>query len=149
VHFVGRVSESTRPPVDLYAGRSRGYRQTVLVDGGVGAVHTQLTVNELEPGGSIDWHMHSFEEGFYILDGEGYEIHDGVRYDWRAGDVSIVHNNCVHQHFNADPDEEAVTLVMKAKPLFLFMHMLFQRVVDYPPKVGDEKQMAYVPPADL
>ena len=50
---------------------------------------------------------------------------------------------------NDDPDNEAITIVMKAKPLFLFMHMLFQRVVDYPPKVGNEKQMAYVPPADL
>ena len=41
------------------------------------------------------------EAAFYILDGEGYEIHDGIRYDWKAGDVAIVHNNCVHQHFNA------------------------------------------------
>ena len=24
---------------------------------------------------------------------------------------------------------------MKAKPLFLFMHLLFQHVVEYPPKV--------------
>jgi len=86
---------------------------------------------------------------FFVLKGKGYDVHDGRKLPWEAGDALIVENNCVHQHFNADPDEEAVTLVMKAKPLFLFMHMLFQRVVDYPPKVGNEKQMAYVPPADL
>ena len=68
--------------------------------------------------------------------------------DYEAGDAAIVENACVHQHFN-DGDEEMVVVTMKAKPLFLFMHMLFQRVVDYPPKVGNDKQMAYVPPADL
>jgi hypothetical protein len=24
------------------------------------------------------------EAALYILDGEGYEVHDGVRYDWRG-----------------------------------------------------------------
>ena len=48
-------------------------------------------------------HGHVNEAAFYILDGKGYEIHDGIRYDWKAGDVAIVHNNCVHQHFNAEP----------------------------------------------
>jgi len=38
---------------------------------------------------------------------------------------------------------------MKAKPLFLFMHMLFQKVVDFPPKVATEKQRVYTPPKDL
>ncbi len=35
---------------------------------------------------------------------------------WKAGDVMIVENGCVHQHFNDSPDEEAVLLVFKAKP---------------------------------
>ena len=59
------------------------------------------------------------EAAFYILDGEGYEIHDGIRYDWKAGDVAIVHNNCVHQHFNASPTKPARALVMKTKPMFM------------------------------
>jgi hypothetical protein len=52
-----------------------------------------------------------------------------VRYDWQAGDVAIVHNNCVHQHFNADPDKPARALVLKSKPMFIFMNMLFQQSV--------------------
>ena len=36
----------------------------------------------------------------------------------------FVENGCVHQHFNDDPDNEAILLVFKAKPLFLFMHLL-------------------------
>jgi len=41
-----------------------------------------------------------------------------------------VHNNCVHQHFNASPDRPARALVLKTKPMFLFMNMLFQKQVE-------------------
>ena len=61
-------------------------------------------------------------------------MHDGVRYDWKAGDVAIVHNNCVHQHFNADPEKPARALVIKTKPMYLFMNMLFQQQVEPRPK---------------
>jgi hypothetical protein len=41
-----------------------------------------------------------------------------------------VHNNCVHQHFNADPSKPARALVIKTKPMFMFMNMLFQQLVE-------------------
>ena len=71
----------------------------------------------------------STKAAFYILDGAGYEIHDGVRYDWKAGDAAIVPNNCVHQHFNASDTKPARALVIKTKPMFMFMNMLFQKQV--------------------
>ena len=40
-----------------------------------------------------------------------------------------MHNNCVHQHFNGDPDKPARLLVLKSKPMFLFLNMLFQKTV--------------------
>jgi mannose-6-phosphate isomerase-like protein (cupin superfamily) len=101
------------------------------------------------PGGYGQKHGHMNSAVFFVLKGKGHDVHDGKRHDWEAGDALIVENGCVHQHFNDDQDGEAIVMVMKAKPLFLFMHMLFQRVVDYPPKTGNEKQMNYVPPADL
>ena len=88
-----------------------------------------LHIEEYAPGGRSQKHGHVNEAAFYILDGKGYEIHDGVRYDWQAGDVAIVHNNCVHQHFNRSPDKPARALVMKTKPQYLFMNMLFQKMV--------------------
>ena len=66
-----------------------------------------IHLEEYGPGGKAQKHGHVNEAAFYILDGVGYEIHDGIRYDWKAGDVAIVHNNCVHQHFNADPNKPA------------------------------------------
>ena len=62
---------------------------------------------------------------FFVLKGKGYDIHDRRKIPWEAGDALIVENACVHQHLNSSEDEEAMVLVMKAKPLFLFMHMLF------------------------
>ena len=89
-----------------------------------------LHIEEWGPGARSQKHGHVNEAAFYILDGEGYEIHDGIRYDWKAGDVSIVHNNCVHQHFNGNPAKPARALVMKTKPMFMFMNMLFQKLVE-------------------
>ena len=98
------------------------------IDGLGQTLHVHL--EEYAPGGRTQKHGHVNEAAFYILDGTGYEVHDGVRYDWKAGDVAIVHNNCVHQHHNADPDKPARALVLKSKPMFLFLNMLFQKTVE-------------------
>jgi quercetin dioxygenase-like cupin family protein len=95
----------------------------------------QVHFVELTPGGSNHGHGHQNEATFYILEGKGYEIHDGVRYDWKAGDVAIVHNNCVHQHFNAAKDKPARALVIKTKPMYMFMNMLFQQLIEPRPTV--------------
>ncbi len=97
-------------------------------DGRTQTLHIHL--EEYAPGGKTSKHGHVNEAAFYILDGKGYEIHDGVRYDWKAGDVAIVHNNCVHQHFNASATKPARAIVMKTKPMFMFMNMLFQKMVE-------------------
>jgi hypothetical protein len=50
----------------------------------------------------------------------------------KAGDIMIVETGCVHQHFNDDPENEAVLLVLSkaALPLHAFA---FQKTVTYPP----------------
>src|SRR5215510_4469553 len=97
-------------------------------DGRTQTLHIHL--EEYAPGGTTQKHGHVNEAAFYILDGLGYEIHDGVRYDWKAGDIAIVHNNCVHQHFNASKEKPARALVIKTKPMYMFMNMLFQTLVE-------------------
>ena len=84
-----------------------------------------MHLEEYGPGGNSQKHGHVNEAAFYILDGTGYEIHDGIRYDWKAGDIAVVHNNCVHQHFNASNERPARALVIKTKPMYMFMNMLF------------------------
>jgi len=102
------------------------------------------------PGGYGQRHGHMNSAVFYVLKGKGHDIHDRRRIDWEAGDALIVENGCVHQHLNDDPNEEAIVLVAKAKPLFLFMHLIFQKVAMYPPTEAlSEKQRLYVPPTEI
>jgi mannose-6-phosphate isomerase-like protein (cupin superfamily) len=117
------------PFVDGPACYSRHYIEPK--DGITQTFHMHL--EEYAPGAKSQKHGHVNEAAFYILDGTGYEVHDGVRYDWKAGDVAIVHNNCVHQHFNADPKKPARALVIKTKPMYLFLNMLFQKTVEERP----------------
>lgn len=101
------------------------------------------------PGGHGQRHGHMNSAVFFVLKGKGHDVHDGQRIDWETGDAMIVENGCVHQHFSDDKDGECIVLIMKAKPLFLFMHLIFQQVVEYPPKVPVPGQENYTPPASL
>src|SRR5258708_37298851 len=106
-------------------------------------------VEAYAPSGTGQKHGHLNSAVFYVLKGRGHDIHDGRRIEWKAGDVMIVECASVHQHFNDDPDNEAVLLVFKAKPLFLFMHPLFQTIVSYPPNDASPGHQAFRPPSDL
>lgn len=61
----------------------------------------------LLPGGKNGGHRHFNEAIFYIVEGQGFEIHDGIRYAWEAGDIMCVPTYCVHQHFNHSTDKPA------------------------------------------
>ena len=54
-------------------------------------------------------HCHQGGLILFILEGKGYSVVDGVRYDWEEGDCIILPvkpEGCEHQHFNANPDPE-------------------------------------------
>lgn len=101
------------------------------------------------PGGFGQKHGHLNSAVFFVLKGRGHDIHDGRRIDWKAGEIMLVENGCVHQHFNDDPEEEAILLVFKAKPLFLFMHLLYQKMVSWPQDTLPAGREDWQPPKDL
>jgi quercetin dioxygenase-like cupin family protein len=106
-------------------------------------------VDVYAPGGHGQKHCHMNSSVFFVLKGKGHDVHDRKRINWETGDAMIEENGCDHQHFNDDPDNEAVVLIMKAKPLFLFMHLIFQKVVEYPPKEAVPGHEHYTPPESL
>jgi quercetin dioxygenase-like cupin family protein len=119
--------------VDFYGGPQHYNKDYLQPKDGLGqTLHVHL--EEFSPGGKTMKHGHVNEAVFYILDGEGSEVHDGKSYDWKAGEIVIVHNNCVHQHFNRSTTKPARALVMKTKPMYLFMNMLFQKTIVPSPK---------------
>jgi mannose-6-phosphate isomerase-like protein (cupin superfamily) len=62
------VLEMVTPPE--FEGRSRGYRGDLVVGEHTEAVHTGIRIAEIEPGGTVDTHLHSFEESFYVVEGD-------------------------------------------------------------------------------
>jgi quercetin dioxygenase-like cupin family protein len=140
-----RVVKGREQP--FHSGPQQYSRQLLEPKDGLGqTLHIHL--EEYAPGGKSQKHGHVNEAVFYILDGEGAEEHDGIRYEWEAGDAAIVHNNCVHQHFNRNPHKPARALVMKTKPMYLFMNMLFQKIVDKMPAQPTPTQGDFVPRED-
>ncbi|MBI2303580.1 MAG: cupin domain-containing protein [Chloroflexi bacterium] len=87
-------------------------------------------IESLPPGGRSNKHGHQNEAIFYILEGKGYDIHDGERFDWEAGDICIVPPGCVHQHFNASTTEWARALVINPKPLYVSINLMEQKQVE-------------------
>ncbi len=106
----------------------------------------QVHLVELPARGQAEGHGHQNEAPFYILEGAGYEIHDGKRYDWVKGDLVLVHTDSVHQHFNPY-DDPAVTLVIKAKSLWLFAGLMQQgrsKPIDLEAEFGPREEWSQV-----
>ena len=52
-----------------FEGRSSGYRADAVVDEAAGSVQMGFRVARIESGGSVDAHVHSFEESIYVIEG--------------------------------------------------------------------------------
>lgn len=76
----------------------------------------------IPPGSRSGKHRHLAEECLYVVEGEGYDLHQDCdveitdeyfwkpqdevkRFDWEAGDIIYIPPNTIHQHFNANPDK--------------------------------------------
>lgn len=73
-----------------YAGHSKGYSRCSVVDGSSGSVHMGVGLCELKAGGHVDSHLQSFEESFYITEGEPTLILEGVGYPLGPGACGLI-----------------------------------------------------------
>lgn len=64
------------------------------------ANHLWIYFTEIDPGGRTGMHRHLSEEQILVLEGSGYDLHDGERWDWKQGDLIVVPSGTAHQHFN-------------------------------------------------
>ena len=66
------------------------------------------------PGGSRSGkHRHASEENVIVLEGRGYDIHDGERWNWDQGDLICIPPMTEHQHFNLGSER---VLLLSAMP---------------------------------
>jgi mannose-6-phosphate isomerase-like protein (cupin superfamily) len=69
MHHVSHLTEDAFQTPALYAGQSIGFKRATYVDRPVGSVHMGTGICRLEAAGTIQPHVHSFEESFYVLEG--------------------------------------------------------------------------------
>ena len=73
-----------------YAGNSNSFSRCSVVDAAAGSVHMGVGLCALDAGGRIDSHIQSFEESFYILEGEPTLILDGRGYPLVPGACGLI-----------------------------------------------------------
>jgi quercetin dioxygenase-like cupin family protein len=87
-HHVARAGDIRPSPA--YEGHSEGFARASVIDRSVGSVHTTLGFCELASGGSIELHAHSFEEQFYITEGEPVLILEARGYSLMPGACGVI-----------------------------------------------------------
>ena len=95
----------------------------------------QSHLADIKPQGAEGGNGHQNEAFFYILEGSGYDIHDGQRYEWEEGDCVAVHADSVHEHFSTTPS--ATALVVKAKATWMFLGLFQQGRIPTTPDQPD------------
>jgi len=89
-------------------------------------------IQEIPPGGKSGKHRHASEEVHKILDGKGYDIQDGVKWEWEKEDVVAMPTNVVHQHFNADPKKPATFVSIQSRLYHYLGHGGYEHLEDAP-----------------
>jgi quercetin dioxygenase-like cupin family protein len=100
-----------------FAGWSGGFRRWTVVDRTAGSGHQDFGICELDSGGFIDTHIHSFEESFFVLSGEVVcHTHEGA-FRLRGGDYGVVPVGAAHAWRNdsSDPTRWAEMLAPQAR----------------------------------
>jgi len=97
-HLVSKAADRTfAAPTAGWAQAGKGFRRAAIVDETTAAaVHTGFGICELDPGGSVPAHVHSFEQSFYMLEGSAaLDTGDGSVL-LSAGDYGLVPTGVPH-----------------------------------------------------
>lgn len=101
MHHVARIdwsfADRPAPPTETASGLARSR----IIGPDQGAVHTDLAVSALVPGGWIAPHVHSFEEVVYVLEGELLLELGGTVHRLVGGDFALVPIGLRHALGNA------------------------------------------------
>jgi len=104
VHHVTRFDPGDLEVPAGYEGQSAGFTRASHIDRSVGAVHTGFGTCELEGGGSIEPHVHSYEELVYVVEGNPCLTLDGQTYQLSPDDAAFIGVAATHS-WHAPPSE--------------------------------------------
>lgn len=76
--------------VPAYGAHGKAFTRFALVDRAAGSVHMELNLCAIDAGGHLDTHVQSFEESFYVLEGEPTLVLDGRAFRLLPGACGLV-----------------------------------------------------------
>ena len=95
-HLVAKADEANYVVPKAFAHNSKGFRRWTIVNRETGSVHQEFNICELEPGGSIDSHVQTYEESVYVMEGQLIvETGDGA-FALEQGGYGVVHVAAPH-----------------------------------------------------
>ncbi len=107
----------------------------------MGAPGWRLFQNHIKKHGGK--HIHQGGTPLYVLEGKGYSVVDGVRYDWEEGDLIVLPvkpNGCEHQHFNLEPNASAIWMAFIYVPIKDQAGVEFVQVEEHPDWTGPKSR---------
>jgi mannose-6-phosphate isomerase-like protein (cupin superfamily) len=104
MHFVSKIDSSSARTPQLYQGHSSGFRRATYVGPGMGSVHMGTGICYLDANGSIEPHVHSFEESFYLLDGIVIVQFGDESFVLNAGHFGLISTGTKHAFRNTSSD---------------------------------------------
>ncbi|MQA62038.1 MAG: cupin domain-containing protein [Actinophytocola sp.] len=102
---------------------------------------SETILSKIEPGEKTGCHRHG-EEAIYIVEGEGFSVVNGVRYDWKTGSSMAIPFGATHQHFNTG-DTTATYLSVMSVRLEAFCGLHFTEQLE------DHGKIARIPDVEI
>src|SRR5437660_9340694 len=100
MHYVSKISAAAALTPKIYDKVSTGFRRATYVDHAMGSVHMGVGVCFLAPGGSIQPHVHSFEESFFVLEGNITTQIGEKSHTLAPGDFGLIRTGVRHSWHN-------------------------------------------------
>jgi len=100
MHFVSSIDPASAKTPHAYEGKSSDFRRATYVDRAMGSVHMGTGICYLDPKGSVEPHVHSFEESFYILEGNVIVQIGDEAYSLSTGHYGLIGTGARHAFRN-------------------------------------------------
>ncbi len=164
----GQSEQVRRRETPVHVPKEHYMKSLAELNGGFGPIYIvdprlgfnnrthRFWINQLAPGGEEGkqvWktlgHRHTVEAVIYWLSGYGHSIIDGIRYDWKPGDIICVPMFAWHRHIN-ESDELAIYYASTTGPLSMGLGQAVYEDERYPQyfvfaQQGEESVKALTP----
>ena len=101
MHYVSKIDEAIAQIPKLYKNQSTGFRRAAYVERAMGSVHMGTGICYLNANGISQPHIHSFEQSFYILDGNVIAQIGDQAYLLSPGNFALISTGVKHAFRNA------------------------------------------------